>query len=396
MRRKITIDQLRPGMYVVSTNRSWISVPFFRKNIRDEKVIAELRSYKVTDVIIDLDRGLDVGGHERAPAAPLVPGSPEAVQRHFGQAVEVHSMVLEQTCELMEEVSAGNAITEEQANQQVSLLMDQIFEDPQSMLCVSVLRSSDQGIFNHCVNLSILALFVGKSMNLGKGELLMLGKAALLHDIGKCMLPRELVARYHATGRASDQYQLHVVRGLNYLQKMKGLDPMVAQFAGEHHERPDGRGYPHGLKGDDISWYGKLAAVLNAYDDGVNRGTGGEAIDPREVLDRMRQEVGARFDAKAFSALEKCLGPYPPGTSLMLDSGEMAIAYEPNAAQPEHPKVLLLTRPDGTFREHPLPVPLGTSDCEDGLARGIVTSMTAADTNFNPIDFLANYSSKRP
>ncbi len=396
MQKKITIDQLRPGMYVVSTNRSWISLPFFRKSIQNQRTIDKLRKASVTDLVIDLDRGVDVeialdSARGDLPAA----GSGAAIQRQAEQASQIQTMVFQQTAELMEEIRAGKMITEEQADQQVGLLMDQIFEDPQSMLCVSVLRNANEIVFDHCVNLSILALFVGKSMQLDEVALLNLGKAALLHDIGKCMLPKEIINKKGRLSRSEQEHlRQHVDRGLAYLAKMKNVPAVITDFVGQHHEYLDGSGYPRGLKGDEISFYGKLAGVLNAYDAMIHRDGANRPVDPRAALGELKEQVGRLYDAKAFKWLVDCLGPYPPGTILMLDSGEMAVAFEPNHTEPEEPKILILTQLDGTFRDQPLPAQVGEAVGEENLERRIVTPMTLEDTNFNPLDILAKYGHK--
>lgn len=395
MQKKITIDQLRPGMYVVSTNRSWISLPFFRKHIPNQRTIDKLRKAKVTDLVIDLNKGVDVEVADAAEQPSLPPGSPAAHQRQGEQAAQIQTVVFQQTAELMEEIRAGKVITEEQADQQVGLLMDQIFEDPQSMLCVSVLRNSNEVVFDHCVNLSILALFVGQSMRLDEEAMLNLGKAALLHDIGKCMLPKEIINKKgRLTKSEREHLRQHVDRGLAYLDKMKKVPAVIRDFVGQHHEYIDGSGYPRGLRGSEISEYGKLACVLNAYDEMIHRDNDGAPVDPRSALEEMQEQVGRLFDAKALQTLIDCLGPYPPGTILMLDSGEMAVAFEPNANEPESPKVLVLTHTDGTFRDQPLPVQVGQTADDEDLVREIVTPMTLDDTNFNPLDILAKYSPK--
>lgn len=396
MQKKITIDQLRPGMYVVSTNRSWISLPFFRKSIQNQRTIDKLRKANVTDLVIDLNRGVDVEiAIDGAPADLPPAGSGAAIQRQAEQASQIQTMVFQQTAELMEEIRAGKVITEEQADQQVGLLMDQIFEDPQSMLCVSVLRNANEVVFDHCVNLSILALFVGKSMQLDEVALLNLGKAALLHDIGKCMLPKEIINKKGRLSRSEQEHlRQHVDRGLAYLAKMKNVPAVIIDFVGQHHEYLDGSGYPRGLKGDEISFYGKLACVLNAYDSMIHRDGTNRPVDPRAALDEMKEQVGRLYDGKAMKWLVDCLGPYPPGTILMLDSGEMAVAFEPNPVAPEEPKILILTHLDGTFREQPLPAQVGEPVGEEHLERRIVTPMTLQDTNFNPLDILAKYGPK--
>lgn len=391
MRKKITIDQLIPGMYVVSTNRSWLQLPFFRKKIRDDRAVDKLREHLVTELVIDTERGLDTDG-QGGPANPFE--FPEVLASNLAQSSQLHREVINKTAELMDWVGEGKVIDQEMVDEPVNMMIDQILEDPQSMLCVSVLKNTDEYTFNHCVNVSILALFLAKSVGLSRDKMLILGKGALLHDIGKCMVPREIIEK---PGRLEDDeaevVRTHVERGLRYLAKMKDMPKEVFDFVRDHHERIDGSGYPRGLKGDAISWYGRVGAVLDVYDSLIHENYYKGAMDPLSVLDSMREKVGSLYDPRAFNALADCLGAHPPGTILMLDTGEIAISFEPNYNNPNRPKILLMTKEDGTFHDHPVPVDLEA--CREGTAthlRTILSPMTQDEIPFDPFEILGNFS----
>ena len=90
-----------------------------------------------------------------------------------------HERVLAGTRTLLEKVRDGGEISSADADEQVTMLLDQIMNDPQSMLCVSVLKNKDEFTFSHCVNTSILGLFVGKTLGVPASQLLVLGKGML-------------------------------------------------------------------------------------------------------------------------------------------------------------------------------------------------------------------------
>ncbi len=397
MKKKISIDQLEPGMYVVSTNRSWLQIPFFRKRIKSREIVEKLRSYRVTDVVIDTDRGRDISASSSSgPVDPF--NHPEVLAANMSRSVVLHSRVMNETAEMMDDIRSGKGFSEKKADRQVNLLIDQVMEDPQSLLCVSVLKNADEFTFNHCVNTAILALFVGQSLGQSRSELLNFGKGALLHDLGKCMVPKDILMKPGKLNQEEETtIKTHVERGVNYLKKMNVVSTEVMQFAHEHHERMDGSGYPRGLKGDQISWCGKLAAVLDVYDAITHENYYKNSEDPKSVLEFIAKGGSSLFDPKAYKALSDCVGLYPPGTLLMLDTGEMAVSYEPNNRVPDRPRVLLLTRKDGSFCPSPEPVDLAETRSEDDAhIRSIVTAMTHEDANFNPFQIIEKYSLHQP
>lgn len=393
MKKKIHIDQLRPGMYVATTNLSWLKLPFFRKRIPSQTTIDKLRASGVQEVVIDLAKGDDVGqGAESRSVDPF--DHPDLLVENINQSVLVHNQVLQQTKDLMEQVRAGKEIDARQADTQVGLMIDQLIEDPQSMLCISVLKNSDEYTYDHCVNTAILALFVGRSMNLPERELMVLGKGMLLHDIGKCMIPHSILTK---PGRLSAEEVMvvksHVNKGVAYLRKTDHIEKQVLTMVTQHHERLDGSGYPDGLRGSQIDPMGRLAGLLDVYDAMIHENHYKDSDDPTTVLKQLAEGVDTAYDATAFKALSESIGIYPPGTILMLDTGEMALSFHPNARNPYRPRVLLLTAKDGSFYSQPTPICLTDLEPDEKTyKRSILTTMSLEDTNFNPFKILKSYA----
>lgn len=393
MKKKIHIDQLRPGMYVATTNLSWLKLPFFRRKIPNQSTIDRLRSSGVQEVIIDLNKGDDLGhGAESHKVDPF--DHPDLIVENVNRSVQVHDQMLHQTKDMMEQVRAGKEIDARQADAQVSMMIDQLIEDPQSMLCVSVLKNSDEYTYDHCVNTAILALFVGKSLNLPERELMVLGKGMLLHDIGKCMIPHSVLTKPgRLTAEEANVVKSHVAKGAAYLRKTKHIEPSVLAMVTQHHERLDGSGYPDGLKGDQIEPYARLAGLIDVYDAMIHENHYKDSDDPTAVLKELSESVGSKFDPTAFKGLSDSIGIYPPGTILMLDTGEIALAFQPNARNPYRPRVLLLTAKDGSFYSQPTPVCLMDQEHDQKTyRRSILTTMSLEDTNFNPFKILKGYA----
>ena len=393
MKKKIAIHQLKPGMYVAGTDRSWLQLPFFRRLIRGDDTVEKLRAAGVAEVVIDTHKGEDVPSGD--PASPVDPfDHPEVLTSALDAAKSVQGEAVAATARMMNDAQKGIPLDHQAADTQVGRLLNQLMDDPQSMLCISVLKNADEYTFEHCVNGAILALFVGRNMGLSRTDMLDLGKAALLHDIGKCMVPNDIVTK---PGRLTDEEEAvmrtHVDKGLRYLKKSQGLSTTVLDVVAQHHERLNGTGYPRGLKGDALSPLSRLCAIIDTYDTMIHENYYKSTYDPTFVLNDLSPLVGTAFCPDAFKALADCLGTYPPGTLLMLNTGEMAISYQPDAHNPHRPKILLLTAVDGSFYTQPTPASLTDVDPATGtFARTILTTLSLEDSNFNPFDILQNYA----
>ncbi len=378
---------------MATTNLSWLQLPFFRKKIPNQSTIDKLRASGVQEVIIDLNRGDTLApGAESHLVDPF--DHPELLIENVNRSVQVHDQLLHQTKDMMEQVRAGKELDPRQADAQVDAMIDQLIEDPQSMLCVSVLKNSDEYTYDHCVNTAILALFIGKSLNLPERELMVLGKGMLLHDIGKCMIPHSVLTKPgRLTTEEAQVVKSHVAKGVAYLRKTNQLEQQVLTMVTQHHERLDGTGYPDGLMGDQIEPLGRLAGLIDVYDAMIHENHYKDSDDPTAVLKELSGSIGTKFDATAFKSLSDSIGIYPPGTILMLDTGEIALAFQPNARNPYRPRILLLTAKDGSFYSQPMPTCLtDTEPDQKTFKRSILTTMSLEDTNFNPFKILRSYA----
>ena len=145
------------------------------------------------------------------------------------------------------------------------------------------------------------------------------------------MIPNEVLTKPTSlTLEETALIKTHVEKGVRYLQKIKGIEPEVLEIVANHHERLDGSGYPNGLRGEAIGRFGSIAAVLDVYDALIHENYYKASKDPGGVLRKMREGSGVLYEERALKALTDCLGIYPPGSLLMLDSGEMAVSWEPN------------------------------------------------------------------
>ncbi|SMB88489.1 HD domain-containing protein [Thermanaeromonas toyohensis ToBE] len=148
----------------------------------------------------------------------------------------------------------------------------------------------------HSHRVAAYALKLAKALGLKEEEREKLEIASLLHDFGKVAVPRSVLDKPGPL----DPHELEVVRRhptrtIALLKQVSGLREL-AEIAGLHHERYDGKGYPYGLKGEEIPLPSRILAVADAFDAMTSRRPYQPIRTPQEALERLRQGAGTQFD----------------------------------------------------------------------------------------------------
>jgi HD-GYP domain-containing protein (c-di-GMP phosphodiesterase class II) len=209
-------------------------------------------------------------------------------------------------------------------------VMDRILDDTASSsdlaFNLSTLRSTEDVLFTHSVNVCVYALILARSVALDQRDMVRLGVGALLHDIGKIFFLD--VARKHGSRTAEEQETLkrHTVEGFGLLRDQGGVHLLSAHVALQHHEKLDGSGHPRHLQGDTIHPWARLVAVADRYDRLVSEREGRPALRPHEAMARLQALADeGKIDARLVRHLAWRLAAYPEGTIVLLESGEVAV-----------------------------------------------------------------------
>jgi len=193
----------------------------------------------------------------------------------------------------------------------------------------------------HPVNVTIVSLLLGKSLGLQHSEMVDLGMAAFLHDIGKSQLPDRV--RWLEENFSTAEYKLyqeHVTQGI-LLGKSMSLTSGALQAIAQHHELVDGSGFPARIKGDNISMPAKILALVNRYENLCNPSRPAAAITPHEALSLIFAQLKTRFDSVALSAFIRMMGVYPPGSVVQLVDERYALVVSVNSSRPLKPRVVV-------------------------------------------------------
>lgn len=342
MLKKISVSNLRKGMYIHDLKCGWLNHPFVLNQFKLDKEsdIRKIIAAGVKLIEIDTSKGLDVAERREAENQKLrevVDGSkknppkPVTALEEMGKAKVAFAMAGEFITDMMVNVKMGQHIELEQVNPVINKLSQSILRNPNALLGLSRIRSMDVYTFEHSVSFSVLMMAFAKSMGLSEKIICEVGIGGLLHDIGKTLTPDEILNK---PGKLTDEefviMKEHVVHSRKILEKTDGLSQVSMDIAAQHHEKYDGNGYPLGLAGDEISRYGQMAAIVDVYDALTADRCYHQGKEPSEVLKLLVKWGGAHFNPSLVREFIQSVGIYPPGSLVMLSNQHLARVIDIN------------------------------------------------------------------
>jgi putative nucleotidyltransferase with HDIG domain len=243
------------------------------------------------------------------------------------KAAQVCCDTFDQVVTMFQDANDGKPIAIDDAETTVDQLLASLDEDPAALLSLVRLKSHNDYACMHSVAVCALMASLAQSLNLSPADRRRAALAGLLHDIGKAFIPARILKK---PGRlSSDEYaevRSHPERGFASLQTTEGIEADVQDVALHHHERPDGKGYPHGLAGDELGLLARMGAICDVYDAVTSNRPYKDAWDPAEALTQMHTwSAEGQFDAAVMRAFQTCLGRYPIGSLVRLTSGQLAV-----------------------------------------------------------------------
>lgn len=357
MLRRIRSEQLQVGMFVVRLGGPWINHPFWRAKflVSNEDQVRQIQSAGVQEVWIDILKGRNLPAPEVADAPALAvadttaaPAPPPAAQpavpleAEIGRARELLQSGKSVVGSMFGAVRMGRALEVDGALLLVDSASHSLSRHGQALLALARLKARDDYNYLHAFAVCALMIAVGRTLSLPDEEVRELGLAGLVHDIGKLTLPGAVLLKASArTPEEEETYRRHPSAGYRILNEARLYSNIPLDVCVHHHERVDGRGYPFGLVGRELSVHAKIAAICDAYDSLTSARPGHGEWSPARAMEYMAVRVDTLFDRRVFKAFTRTVGIYPLGTVLRLRSNRLAVVCAQNESDPLRPRVMV-------------------------------------------------------
>lgn len=313
MLKKINIGKLRVGMHV-NLPLAWHKHSFIKNNftIISEAQLSKIKDIGLREITIDTDLGDDVRKDPppltallREPALQIVPDKLlEAIHDKNlpvpEKAIIIHEQATVMMRRLLDNPSATNIMAVKKG---ITAVVDLILSDDATQKHLLLINSHDFATFTHSVSVGVTGVSLSKTLFKASDGHNMheLGAGFFLHDLGKVEIDQAILNK---PGRLTEEeirkIRRHPVLGFKLLHRTGQLTEECKLIVLQHHERHDGKGYPKGMKGNDIHLYGRICIIADVYDALTSDRPYRKKMTPFAALKLMQTEMLDHFNKELF------------------------------------------------------------------------------------------------
>jgi HD-GYP domain-containing protein (c-di-GMP phosphodiesterase class II) len=394
--KTVAVGDLKIGMFVGELDRPWEGTPFLLQGvlISGEEDIAQLAAlcktvkvdprHSVGDVCNDLPDDKDASIVPSSPAAPpesetlsfvevvrriknraiAPPAFPPEVNpqtQHSDLAAEIiysaqfFDAIQHSLRQFPECLKTGQPLDLIPVTQHINSLADSAKRNPDALLWLSRLKATGNYEDDHALDVSIYLMIFGHFLDQPQEDVVRLGMAGLLQDIGKIKLSFELQGK--TAGLTAEEIRLlqqkHVKRSFGILSRQPTPDPALLEIIAKHHERIDGSGYPRRLAGESLGLFAEMAGLIDTYCAITRKRTYAETRSAQKAVSSLVALRGSQFRDTLVDQFIQCTGIYPIGSLVELNTGEVALVLRTNQAHRLQPQVLIILNADKSLEHYP-------------------------------------------
>lgn len=384
MKTRISVHDLRKGMWVTELDRPWLGTPFLFQGfeITTDEQIEQLRGLCQHVFVLEGEEhqvAIRRAGGTDAPAAsppgastPTMhqvfagyrgdrPGDPRSmsptsqpryidttpVEQEIHQAMEIENSVRETLFTMLDDAKSGKSIDIPRAKVLVGQMTESVIRNPDAFVWLTQLKNKHEYTATHSLRVSVLALALGRHIGYEAEKLQVLGIGALLHDIGKLKVPNELLDKPESLTRQEFEImKSHVPEGLKLLEGSSGIPPAALEVVGRHHERYSGNGYIFGMSGDTIGEFGLISAIVDTYDAITSDRAYHMSLSAADALKIIYEGRERAYHPWLVEQFIQCMGIFPIGSIVEMSTGSIGVVITANRQRRLRPRVALVLSAD--------------------------------------------------
>ena len=357
MKKKIPVAELRFGMYVSELDRPWAETPFPLQGVllTTEDELETLQKL-CKHVFIDVERSREAVAIQHEPSAgqPMrlrgTTSYPEkvTVEVELKEARSIYRESAPLIDDFNRSAKSGRVLDAHRVKEAASHVVESVVRNPDAMLLVTKLREKSAYTISRALDVSIYMATFGRFLQLSPEELELLSMLGLLQDIGMVRLPNELLEKKERL--SPQEFELakkHVSYSVEILGATPGIPQKLLELVTLHHERYDGSGYPKGLKGAEIGLYGSIAAIVDTFGALTLQRPYADDVSPSSALGLLYKQRGTHFHPALVEQFIQCVGVFPVGCVVELNTGEVGIVIAQNPLRRLKPRVMVVLDANG-------------------------------------------------
>lgn len=326
MYKKITYEQVKSGMKLFKPvwDPQKYNLLLNKDTIINNIHIKRLRDLKIQEIYIYHEGTDDIEKPKvKRDKLPLTTGVEMLDQFPECYEKEIYLDTYQEFRAIFEYGREGKMPDVAEASKAVETMVDGVLKDAGILLQLALIKSHDNYTVNHCVNVAIFSILLGTYLKWSKNDLIQLGIGALLHDIGKARIPRSILKKPGILNEHEFAVvKLHPDFGLELVAKEPGISDLVRSIIVQHHERCDGKGYPRGLKGNEICEAAKIVAIADVYDALTTNRVYRDAMLPHEAIEIiMVNSTDGHLEIDFVKTFLHNIAIYPVGSVVELTNG---------------------------------------------------------------------------
>ncbi len=359
MRKTVPVEELQFGMYVAELDRPWTDTPFRFQGfvLQTPEQLETLKKY-CKSVQVDPDKAeiiarlpdqlVGASGSMKSPVDLSRTGKVKyteqaPVEQEFPRAVATYVSGEKAIRETIAVLRAGKMLDAQRVSEAVTGLTESVLRNPDAMLLYKQLQQKGDYTQSHALDVSVYMTAFGRFLEMSRDDIGLLSHLGLLQDMGKVRLPNTLIEkRDRLSAEEFEQAKKHIEYSAAILRETPGLPAQLADLALLHHERHDGSGYPKKLRGKEIGLIGSIAAIVDTFDALTARRPYAEPVAPSTALSMLYKWRGTFFDPFLVEQFIRCIGIFPIGSVVELNSGESGIVIAQNLEKRLQPRVMIV------------------------------------------------------